>query len=316
MDVVETLQKDKDQFRSTTVDREDNLNYDLGNLSAFDPKPIDVQEFKQNREKYLMEVARDDLQLMVNRFFKLPTERSTGLVGVFALLPERTTVIPREKPLPKAKPMTKWAKFALEKGITKKKKSRMTIDDNTGEVRPTWGFKRANSNDDEWVVEARASDDPSIDPFTKKEMDKKARVLKNQKQEKSNKMRAAKADATALTLPTPGVALTNDIRTSITDKKMHIDRALQVAQKATISMGKFDKKIEGEAPIKEKKKYEPLFADEHAKTKKAMDKVLNTTEDFDVNKAVNVAIQKHRQKRKTKGDFKDKRGSKKSKSKS
>ena len=32
-------------------------------------------------------------------------------------LPESKIVLPREKPIPKSKPMTKWEKFRIEKGI-------------------------------------------------------------------------------------------------------------------------------------------------------------------------------------------------------
>jgi len=32
-------------------------------------------------------------------------------------LPEKTTILPREKAIPKVKPLTKWEKFRLEKGI-------------------------------------------------------------------------------------------------------------------------------------------------------------------------------------------------------
>jgi len=44
-------------------------------------------------------------------------------------LPEPRYNLPREKPLPKAKPLTKWQKFAIEKGITKKPKPKATWDE-------------------------------------------------------------------------------------------------------------------------------------------------------------------------------------------
>ena len=44
-------------------------------------------------------------------------------------MPKRTTVLPREKPIPKDKQLTKWEKFRLEKGITtREKRSRMVFD--------------------------------------------------------------------------------------------------------------------------------------------------------------------------------------------
>jgi hypothetical protein len=46
------------------------------------------------------------------------------VVGRVAFLPEPQTPVPREKPLPAQKEKTKWEKFAAEKGIVKRKKSR------------------------------------------------------------------------------------------------------------------------------------------------------------------------------------------------
>ena len=48
------------------------------------------------------------------------------------LLPKPKILLPRHKPIPKPKPMTKWEKFRLEKGIPpKEKRSRMVFDETT-----------------------------------------------------------------------------------------------------------------------------------------------------------------------------------------
>lgn len=44
-------------------------------------------------------------------------------------LPEPRYNLPREKPLPTPKPLTKWQKFAIEKGIKKTPKPKTTWDD-------------------------------------------------------------------------------------------------------------------------------------------------------------------------------------------
>jgi len=45
------------------------------------------------------------------------------------MLPAPRVVLPREKPIPKEKAMTKWEKFRIEKGIqAKAKRSRMVFD--------------------------------------------------------------------------------------------------------------------------------------------------------------------------------------------
>lgn len=44
------------------------------------------------------------------------------------------TVLPRMKQIPQIRKLTKWQKFALDKGIKKKDKSQMVFDD----VSKTW----------------------------------------------------------------------------------------------------------------------------------------------------------------------------------
>jgi hypothetical protein len=52
-----------------------------------------------------------------------------------------STPLPREKHVPEAKPLTKWEKFAKEKGIKKTKKSRKVYDEQTKEYLPAFGYK-------------------------------------------------------------------------------------------------------------------------------------------------------------------------------
>lgn len=79
------------------------------------------------REGYLKHLARDNTQLLLNKIWELPTERIEE--AVVAKLPAPTFVLPREKPVPRPKPLTKWQKYAREKGITKTKKSKLTWDE-------------------------------------------------------------------------------------------------------------------------------------------------------------------------------------------
>ena len=124
-------------------------------------------------------------------------------------LPERDYegpfACPREKPLPKKKPMTKWEAFAKQKGINaKKKKSRMVWCEVTKSWKPRWGYMSAkkakvrnykvffkfkyeilqelnkNGESKDWVREVKDGDDLEIDPWTKEKRDKKERVDKNE----------------------------------------------------------------------------------------------------------------------------------------
>jgi hypothetical protein len=82
---------------------------------------------ESDRDRYLKDLARDNTQLLLNKIWELPTERVEE--AIVAKLPAQTFVLPREKPLPKPKPLTKWQKYAQEKGITKTKKSKLTWDE-------------------------------------------------------------------------------------------------------------------------------------------------------------------------------------------
>jgi hypothetical protein len=56
-------------------------------------------------------------------------------------LPEPNVVLPREKPVPKAKQLTKWEKFRQEKGILEKgKRSRMVFDPISNDWVPRFGM--------------------------------------------------------------------------------------------------------------------------------------------------------------------------------
>ena len=97
------------------------VTIDLGNLMTFDPRPIDTVQLKKDPH-HLHTIAKHSTQLLLEQLFNLPSERVEDVV--VAKLPKGLTVIPREKPLPKAKPPTKWEMYAKLKGIQKKKKSR------------------------------------------------------------------------------------------------------------------------------------------------------------------------------------------------
>ena len=118
--------------------KEQFMTFDLGRLSALNTTPVAKCSFSDARA--MQERARDSVQLIVGRLFSLPSEPADH--GRLADLPAPTTVLPREKPIPKPKPPTRWEQFAKEKGIQKKKKDRMVYDDATKEWRPQWGKSR------------------------------------------------------------------------------------------------------------------------------------------------------------------------------
>jgi hypothetical protein len=126
---------------STAVDKEDDLTYDLGHLCASDPSPLDEAALKADASGYLLRIARDNAQLLTNKLYGLlATQPNKSAIT----LPEPTTPLPREKPLPKPKPQTRWEKFAAEKGIVKKKRSKMVWDETAQRWAPRFGYGKAN----------------------------------------------------------------------------------------------------------------------------------------------------------------------------
>lgn len=64
---------------------------------------------------------------MLNKIWELPTERVEE--AIVAKLPTPIFRLPRSKPVPKPKLLTKWQQFAKDKGIQKKKKAKLSWDE-------------------------------------------------------------------------------------------------------------------------------------------------------------------------------------------
>lgn len=180
------------------------VTYDLGNLAAFDSNVLDKNDLDSSnasRENHIKDLTRDNVQLLVNQILSLPIKTTTDSTGgssgqgatvALLQLPEPTTELPREKPLPKPKEPTKWEKFAAKKGIQPKAKtSKMVYDEASGEWVPKWGYKGKNKDlDDQWLVELddkkQGTEEELIDPRSLNRAERKNLVRKNQRQQKKN----------------------------------------------------------------------------------------------------------------------------------
>jgi regulator of ribosome biosynthesis len=132
---------------------------DVGNLTAWDPAPLEPSLYAAHsdaREAALADAARAMTQSLVNELFQLPAEAVKG--GRLAALPAPTTRLPREKPLPRPKPLTKWQQFAQQKGIVKRKRSKLVFDEDQKEWRRRFGYKRAGDSNDIPIIEAKPGD--------------------------------------------------------------------------------------------------------------------------------------------------------------
>lgn len=83
--------------------------------------------FSIEKEQYLTDVTRDNVQLIVNMLWQQPTERVEECI--VAKLPVPSFVLPRSRKCPTPRPLTKWEQFAQEKGIRKAKKDKKVFDE-------------------------------------------------------------------------------------------------------------------------------------------------------------------------------------------
>lgn len=283
---------------------------DLGNLMAFDPHHnfTSPPSSREELAKETLEHGTKLVQAIADALFNLPSTEDRD--GPLVKLPPPKTRLPREKPLPKPKPPTKWEVFAKKKGIQKRKKEKIVFDEQTGTWKRRHGYDRVNDDNDIPIIEAKMDEEPGEDPFAKRQGEKKRRVGKQEKNRLQNLKQAAKVGAlpshvqlAATALPITG--------TQAAPKKVSKDELQNVAgmaAHATASGGKFDKKLPGEKPPKHEKKYRKFLpvaegsgmgSLEKQQTDKVLNKLIskNSHEILNVGKAINMYKVKEEKKR-------------------
>ncbi|KRX21435.1 Ribosome biogenesis regulatory -like protein [Trichinella nelsoni] len=263
---------------------------DLGNLLVDEQEPVDQHLMKENTEMAVMNKVRESVQLMANKLWELPTQRIEDAIVVE--LPAPTSRLPREKPIPKKAPPTKWEEFAKMKGIQKRKRTRMIWDEAAQDWKPRWGYNRANDNTKDWLIEIPRQKDPYVDYFGERKEAKKERIAKNELRRLKNISRRVKGSSSSVlsSLPHIGVGLES------------VAHKVERARLATASMGKFAEKLRGEKAPKNKGKKNKFLPNEisaqeekdrYFQTLKAMQ---SKTEILNVNKAIKIQNQAEEQK--------------------
>ena len=227
---------------------EGTLDVDVGNLLVSDPSPVNAKEVKKDVEGKFKEIATTMAQALITKLFALPS--TPALVGRMVELPKPATLLPRFKPLPKPKPLTRWEKFAKEKGIVKRKREKYKFDENTGKFKRRYGYDRVNDINDIGIIEAKASDKVGEDPFTKHKKEKRERVRRQEERRLTNLKNAAKEGgksalpatlSLARALPQSDDYLNSEPVRRKASKKDLLTGAI-AASHSTASMGKFDRK--------------------------------------------------------------------------
>ncbi|XP_019172894.1 PREDICTED: ribosome biogenesis regulatory protein homolog isoform X2 [Ipomoea nil] len=287
---------------------------DLGNLMAYNPHHSFPTPPNSRREELAWECLQDGtklVQAVADALFNLPS--TEGLDGPIVKLPPPSTRLPREKPLPKPKPPTKWELFAKKKGIQNRKKDKILFDEQTGTWKRRHGYDRVNDDNDIPIIEAKETDAPGEDPFAKRKEEKKKRVDKQEKNRLQNLKQAAKVGAVPshIQLAATSLPITGTQAAPRKVSKGELGHVAGMAATATASGGKFDKKLAGEKPPKHEKKYRKFLpvaegsgmgSLERQQTDKVLNKLIskNSHDILNVNKAVtmfNVKKEKGRRNR-------------------
>lgn len=230
-----------------------SCEFDLGNLMAYDASPIDDHTGftdASNIDRVCHEMATRIFQVMTKKLFELPCE--VAPVGRIAALPAPSTVLPREKPLPKPRPPTKWEIFAQRKGIQKRKRSNLEWDEVSGEWRRRYGYKRVGDEGDIPIMEAGHDEDTGVeDPFTKNAKEKRERVKKQKGRQLDNLKNAVKEGGKGALPATLRLAasLPEHGHGKPTKRKEMLSELVQTSKQVAVStgsMGKFDRVVRGE----------------------------------------------------------------------
>ncbi|BES99053.1 Hypothetical protein NTJ_11869 [Nesidiocoris tenuis] len=308
------FEETRDPAKSTSVAKLVDVEIDPATLLVSDTNELDLKAYRNNADKYLESLARDDAQLLINALWEYPTERYEDCI--VAKLPPPKYVIPREKPVPQPKPLTRWEEFAKRKGIEpNKKKSNLTWDDVLKKWVPRFGYKKsAAEKEKDWLIEIPQSEDPYVDMFEKKAQVKSEKVSKNEFQRLRNIAKAKNVKVPSMGLPpTPKL------------NSRQLNSAAKIAHLSTASLGKFQPHSSKEkllsrgniVPLEKKRKLPvPSLEEERKRNLNIANSILNKKPKLDVDKVVNRQIhseeveaseQKQSKKRKGRGGGKKRR---------
>ncbi|RCV14813.1 hypothetical protein SEVIR_3G009700v4 [Setaria viridis] len=291
-----------------------SFEVDLGNLMAYDPSHhLTAASSREELRQECLQKGTELAQAVADALFALPPSEDRD--GPIVHLPPPTIRLPREKHLPKPKPPTKWELFAKAKGITKRKKNKREWDEQTQSWKRTYGYDRVNDDKDIPIIDAKATDEPGVDPFALRRQDKKKRVEKQEKSRLENLKKAAKVGAlpshiqlAAKALPITGTKADLPKKS----RKEDLENVAGMASSATASGGKFDEKLPGEKPLKHPGKHRKFLPVAEGKgmgnlEKQQNDKILNSLlarnsdEQLDVGKAITMyKVKKEKQRSKDK----------------
>jgi hypothetical protein len=166
----------------------------------------DCQSYEKLSDDKFIDMTQENICILYSALFDLKKQQKLedggedGDILEYAkaqysvYLPQRGFVLPREKPIPKQKELTKWERFRLEKGIQAKgKRSALVFDPISKDYVPRFGMGSIKKIEERhnWVMEENGKHRAAgVDPFTYKKNEKKIEKEKQDLRELKNKVLA------------------------------------------------------------------------------------------------------------------------------
>lgn len=215
------------------------IEVDAGGMLAVDTR--------QGLEGTLQARAVEGIEALVRAVFSLPSESTDE--GRIVALPRGVYRLPREKPVPRERPATKWEQYAREKGIQKRRRrDRLVWDEEVQDFIPRYGKGSAKALEQQAVLPHSDKLEPGDDPFAAARREKRERVRQNKKKQAANLSRAH-GQAGGKKKVNPMRSLSETVRGPSGKKHMpktQLRDTVSVVQRSTASAGRFDKKVKGE----------------------------------------------------------------------
>ncbi|XP_069952098.1 ribosome biogenesis regulatory protein homolog [Cherax quadricarinatus] len=249
--------------KSIEVNKEIQLKCDVDNLLVRDKNTLEEKLIRDEDQcdAYLCSLARDGIQALLTKVWDLPSEQIDN--SIYVTLPKPVTKLPREKPVPKGKEITKWEQYAREKGIKRGKKDKKVWDEVLKQFVPRYGYRKILAEKEKnWVKEVPDNADPYEDQFAKAAEIKKENIAKNEYQLLRNIAKHRK-------LKVPNVGVTGNEYASA----KVLGLATHYARRATASLGKFQPDLPNEKKVKglgKKRKHEETTGDAEVEKKRYM----------------------------------------------
>lgn len=237
-----------------------NVAIDHGHFLVQDTSLLTTDTIPEVTESVITAHAKNNLILFFKDLFAMQKQqqgqddedRDYDKAPDEITLPKPLLTLPRALPIPKEKPLTKWEKYRKEKGIEKKKRSRMVYSEIAQDWVPRWGKGSAKKIEEE-VNWAKEDDGSGIDPFAKSKQEKALAKAKQERKEIKNQINAIKEQKNKDNKPISKkqrkqAKIQKEINKLDEDKK-NLSKRLEQVQQSTRSRGHFDKKVKNEKEL-------------------------------------------------------------------